>query len=260
MRLSVEWKGSRYEAQLGAAIDLSLPVDFAGEQPTFFGLPAARQVAIEAGDFVGDTERGGSCNCRQLILCPHGNGTHTESYQHVTADAPAPAQVLDAALMTAQVITVSSTTLSQSAEHYSSWGQPDDRVISCAAIKAAIDGADCPESVILRTRPNGDAKRYANYDQEWAPYLTYEAIDWLHQSGLKHLIVDLPSIDRHDDGGELPNHHRFWGALGARATLTELAYIPDEVDDGLYLLNLQLPHLLTDAVPSRPVLIPLLER
>ena len=34
MRLSVEWKGSRYEAQLGAAIDLSLPVDFAGEQPT----------------------------------------------------------------------------------------------------------------------------------------------------------------------------------------------------------------------------------
>ena len=35
MRLSVEWKGSRYEAQLGAAIDLSLPVDFAGEQPTF---------------------------------------------------------------------------------------------------------------------------------------------------------------------------------------------------------------------------------
>jgi hypothetical protein len=38
------------------------------------------------------------------------------------------------------------------------------------------------------------------------------------------------------------------------ATITELIYVPDGVEDGLYLLNLQVPNLRTDAVPSRPVL------
>jgi hypothetical protein len=38
------------------------------------------------------------------------------------------------------------------------------------------------------------------------------------------------------------------------ATITELIYVPEGVEDGLYLLNLQVPNLRTDAVLSRPVL------
>jgi arylformamidase len=68
----------------------------------------------------------------------------------------------------------------------------------------------------------------------------------------------------------LSAHHEWWGVpqrvmggnvlnLGAAhprlgATLTELIYVSEEVADGLYVLNLQVPNLRTDAVPSRPLL------
>ena len=43
----------------------------------------------------------------------------------------------------------------------------------------------------------------------------------------------------------------------ASALVTELAYVPDSVADGLYLLDLQVPAFGADAAPSRPVLYPL---
>jgi arylformamidase len=39
-----------------------------------------------------------------------------------------------------------------------------------------------------------------------------------------------------------------------QATITELIFIPDEVPNGLYLLNLQVAPMENDAAPSRPVL------
>lgn len=259
MRIAFEWNNRRFWADVRAAVDLSFPVDFSGEQPTFFGLPRAEQEPIIEGGFVGDTDQGGGCNCRRLILCPHGNGTHTESLQHLRSDGPAPAQVIQQPLMPARVISVEITTFAESGETYSSFAEPGDRVVSRRAlIEAAGDEAQ-PEALIIRSLPNHEAKKLANHDERWAPYFTFEAIDWLTAHGLDHLLVDLPSIDRHDDGGELPNHHRFWGALGDHATLTEMAYIPNHALDGLYLLNLQVPHLLTDAVPCRPMILPALE-
>jgi hypothetical protein len=41
------------------------------------------------------------------------------------------------------------------------------------------------------------------------------------------------------------------------STITELAYIPDELRDGWYFLSLQSPAIAGDAVPSRPVLYPM---
>ena len=43
-------------------------------------------------------------------------------------------------------------------------------------------------------------------------------------------------------------------AARAQATITELAYVPDSLVDGPYLLELQVPALSGDAVPSRPLL------
>ena len=36
--------------------------------------------------------------------------------------------------------------------------------------------------------------------------------------------------------------------------MTELAYVPDRVLDGLYLLELQIAPFASDAAPSRPVI------
>jgi hypothetical protein len=46
-------------------------------------------------------------------------------------------------------------------------------------------------------------------------------------------------------------------ATRAAATITELAFVPEALTDGAYLLELQVPALGGDAVPSRPLLYPL---
>ena len=84
----------------------------------------------------------------------------------------------------------------------------------------------------------------------------------LNQNGIEHLLVDLPSVDREEDQGRLSAHKAFWGMetgpLRINSTITELIYVPDEIPDGLYLLNLQVMNLANDAAPSRPVLYALI--
>jgi kynurenine formamidase len=96
------------------------------------------------------------------------------------------------------------------------------------------------------------------------PYLSREAAQLLVERAILHLVIDLPSLDREHDAGRLSAHRAFFGlAPGATAlagatrpdaTVTELAFVPDTLADGAYLLELQVPALGGDAVPSRPLL------
>ncbi len=89
-----------------------------------------------------------------------------------------------------------------------------------------------------------------------------EAVDFLRLRGILHLLVDLPSIDKEEDGGKLLAHKAFWDVDGiprVDATLTELVFVPSSVDDGSYLLNLQIAPFQNDATPSKPVLYEITE-
>ena len=117
-------------------------------------------------------------------------------------------------------------------------------------------------ALVIRTRPN--PKSTFHRTDSAPPYLLPEAVLWIVEQGIEHLIVDLPSIDRVQDGGHLAAHRVFFGlpagvqeldqARRAHCTVTELAYVPDAVPDGEYLLELQVPAICGDAVPSRPLL------
>jgi hypothetical protein len=75
--------------------------------------------------------------------------------------------------------------------------------------------------------------------------------------GIKHFLVDLPSVDREDDGGKLLFHKTFWQYpqnIRKDATITELIFVPGNVQNGTYLLNLQIASFELDASPSKPVL------
>ena len=41
-------------------------------------------------------------------------------------------------------------------------------------------------------------------------------------------------------------------------TITELAFIPEKIKDGKYILNLQIAAFVSDASPSRPILFEIL--
>jgi len=113
-----------------------------------------------------------------------------------------------------------------------------------------------PRALVIRTSPG--VSRYPRF------ILSRAAAELLVERGIEHLVVDLPSIDRPQDEGRLTAHRVFFGlphesrelaqARRPHSTITELAHIPDEVADGWYLLELQVPALGGDAVPSRPLL------
>jgi len=98
-----------------------------------------------------------------------------------------------------------------------------------------------------------------------APYLTEETMTLLVKAGVEHLLVDLPSLDPPRMRGAW-RHIGCSGACPPRATdsalpkrphglFTELIYVPGAVQDGYYLLDLQIPAFMTDAAPSRPVVL-----
>lgn len=255
-----------FEADLDAGVSLALALEFDGEQPGYFDAGPARAQPLEVDGFVGDTERGGSCNVARLDIVPHCQGTHTESAAHVLGSAPPPGPP---AMMPARLVTVSPEALCECGETYPAAADGGEAVISRRALEARPPGnIRAPVvALIVRTRTEGRGARRYHGDNPH-PYFTLEAIDWLEELGVEHLLVDTPSIDRGRDDGTLPAHRRYWALDAQRRptrdralirTITEFIDVPAHLDDGVYLLNLQLPDWKTDAVPSRPVLFAMSE-
>jgi arylformamidase len=263
----------RYRIDPGSAIDISIPLDFQGAQPSHFGAPPARSRPLAAGGFVGDTRRGGSCNCEILELTPHCNGTHTECIGHVTGERLFVSERAREPLVGALLLSVTPGPAETAGETADPAPRAGDRLVTAAALAQAagrVPGSGAGAAVsalVIRTLPNDPGKRARNYgDGAVPPYLSLEAMRWIVALGVRHLLVDLPSVDRSHDQGRLAGHRVFWGlppggtdaAAAARpeTTITELVFVADEVPDGRYALSLQLPPFLTDAAPSRPLLYP----
>jgi len=255
--MKIVLESTEYTIDLASAIDISIPLNFDGPQPNAYGVEPASSVACEYGSLVGDTRRGGSCNFERVTIIPHCNGTHTECVGHITDERLSVQDCLKDVFVRAILVSVEP----QIARN--------DRVIDRANLKEALRMSGEPPAfepaLIVRTMPNGEAKLAGSYDEgNIPPYFTADAMEWIVESGFRHLLVDLPSIDRLFDDGKLANHRVFWNVkAGSRAltdqtrlhsTITELIYVPDEVEDGEYLLNLQIAPWEADAAPSRPIL------
>jgi len=135
-------------------------------------------------------------------------------------------------------------------------GRDGDFIITAEKMLHSI-GNNETEGLIIRTIPNGEEKLTKKYSGSNPPYFQPEALELAKKRGVKHLLVDLPSVDKEEDGGRLSAHKKFWDypsnpRIGA--TITELIYVPESVSDGIYLVNLQIISLETDACPSKPVL------
>ena len=113
------------------------------------------------------------------------------------------------------------------------------------------------EAIIIRTLPNYIEKRTKKYSHTNWSYLTEVAAKYIRECGVKHLLIDLPSVDKEKDEGKLLAHKAFWDyPKNTRfdATITELIYVPNKIEDGDFLLNLQIASFENDASPSKPVL------
>ena len=134
----------------------------------------------------------------------------------------------------------------------------EDQVITKNQVKSAWESqGEKAEAVIIRTLDNPKEKINKQYSNTNPPYIEVDAVNYLLAEGIEHLLIDLPSVDREYDDGVLAAHHAFWEYpknTQKHRTITELIYVPDEVEDGFYLMNLQIASFENDASPSKPIL------
>ncbi len=246
--------------KLAFSIDISIPLRFNGPQPNAYGVEPARSKACESGDMVGDTRRGGSVNFEKYTLIPHCNGTHTECVGHITKERTSVRDCLKDVFIPAVLVSVEAENVE------------GESVLTKAGLMNAIGALTYvratdtkPMALIVRTLPNDESKLTRVYDAEnIPPYFASQAMEFIVAAGFRHLLVDVPSIDRIFDEGRLTNHRIFWNvepgsfeinaATRINSTITELICVPETVVDGEYLLNLQIAPFEADAAPSRPVL------
>ncbi len=270
MIFSVQIENQTYRIDLENPLDISIPLKFNGAQPNAYGVEKACSTPCESGELVGDTRRGGSCNFEQIRFIPHCNGTHTECVGHITTERISVHECLRDAFIPATLISVETENAAQSNESYAVELDEKDKLITRRAIEKSLENSDVNfrRGLIVRTLPNDESKLAQTYFDEIPPFFSTEAMRFISDLKVKHLLVDTPSIDRIYDKGKLANHRIFWNVesdtfeAGERSllnnTITELIFAPDEIADGKYLLNLQIAPFAADASPSRPQLFRLI--
>lgn len=204
---------------------------------------------VRTDNYVGSVEEGGVVNFRDIYFNPHGHGTHTECLGHITKEVYSVNQVLKQYFFSATLISVSPIEIKTASGKF-------DHVITVEQLKESLQDKAC-EALIIRTLPNPTSKKSLNYSATNPPYFDVDCVAYLDEIGVKHLLVDLPSVDREEDGGLLLFHHAFWQVPENPQhdkTITEFVYVDDAVKDGNYVLELQMAAFENDASPSRPVL------
>ena len=254
--------GARWRVDFAAGRSIALDLDPHGTNPAFFAAGPVRAEPLRLGAFVGRMAAGGSCNAEVVHFAPHCHGTHTEGLGHVLAEAPPLKDTTETAPGFAWLASVEARAPAACADDAPSRGAA--ALIPRAALEAATREAPAAcRALVLRTLPNDAGKRGRNYDEAPYPVLSRQAAAWLAAGRWRHLLVDTPSLDPADDGGALANHRAWWGLAGdgapahaARRSVTEMVFVPDDIPDGLYWLDIGVSPLASDAVPSRPVLYP----
>jgi kynurenine formamidase len=261
--------GQKVRAALDRGVSLAIAVEFGVPGPRHFGAPAPASVPFSAGSFSGSVATGASCNCSVITLNPHCQTTHTESVAHLTREPGDAWRVVPRGLLPAVVVSVIPEPARESTESTDPQPWATDLLITKRRLRAAwpMTRMVDPVAAIVRTLPNDPAKRARDYTDLVPPFLTREAVAWLVEKRIEHLVLDVPSVDRTHDEGHLVGHRLFFGlppgsrargdAARSRATVTELAFIPDEVADGPCILSLAAPAIGGDAVPSQPIVYPL---
>ena len=248
-------KIQNFEIDLSKPIDISIPLSNTDANPIAWYIEKPTIEPVKFGNWIGKVSEGSSTNFNNIFFNPHGHGTHTECLGHITREFFSINQCLKQFFFTAELISIEPEILGE------------DLVITKESILNALDVTfkiGIPrDALIIRTLPNSESKKHKNYSKTNPPYLLEEAATFIRESGIKHLLIDLPSVDREEDEGRLLAHKAFWNVKDINnlnedarldCTITEMIFVDDNIRDGSYLLNLQMAPFENDASPSKPVL------
>ena len=249
MIATIQYNSRKLKIDLTQPLDISIPIIGAKNNVSAWYLDPPKIEPVKDGKWTASVKNGACINFNTITFNPHGHGTHTECVGHITEKAQSVNKSLKQFFFLAEVITVAPEQLH------------GDAVISKKQLQFAM-GNKKREAVIIRTIPNTTSKLSRQYSHTNPTYLLEEAAVYLREKGIKHLLIDLPSVDKEKDNCQLLAHKAFWNIKGQErleATITELIYVPNHVKDGEYFLNLQIASFENDATPSKPILYKIIE-
>lgn len=246
MRATITLWGKQWRVDLSAGHDISVAVGAAHQAKAWY-VPDPEIKPVEGDGFVGAVALGGSVNFRNITFNPHGHGTHTECLGHITKEVFSVNTYFSDFHVPAQLVSITPTQ------------KANDQVITRGQLEL-LNIVKGVKAIVIRTLPLREPQKAIDFSNSNPAYLHHEATAYLVEKGIEHLLIDMPSVDKEEDGGALRSHHTFWNTKGKprkNCTITELIYVPKPILDGLYLLNLQVAPIENDAAPSRPILFPL---
>ena len=246
MIIRLNHNGKEYDADLSCPLDLSVAVDFDRKDTLAWYIDAPHREPVKLDGFIGSVQAGGSVNFFNLHLNPHAHGTHTETAGHIDLMQHSVNEHFKTYHSIAELTTVRPEEVGK------------DKVITRERLESAIKHQT--KSLIVRTEPNSKIIKTSNFSNTNPPYFSADAMAAVAYRNVDHFLVDLPSLDKEQDEGKLLAHRAFWDFPSKKrvhCTITELIYVPNDIPDGLYLLNLQVAPLENDAAPSRPLLFTL---
>ncbi len=244
MKAEITYNHKTFSIDLSKPLDISLSLRGDDKNPVAWYLQSPKITPVRDGDFVGKVSEGASTNFNNIQFNPHAHGTHTECVGHITKEFHSINDTLKKFFFTAKLISVEP-------------GENGvDHIISEEQIRNVLQKNEV-EALVIRTHPNYIDKRTRKYSHTNWPYLQESAAKFIRECGVRHLLIDLPSIDKEKDEGKLLAHKAFWDhPKNTRfdSSITELIYVPNKIEDGNYILNLQIASFENDAAPSKPVL------
>lgn len=249
MKTTINHNNKSYEIDLSKPLDISIPLKADKDNLTAWYVDAPKFEPVVANGFVGDVNKGGSVNFRNIFFNPHGHGTHTECVGHISKENYTINQCLTTFFFLAEVVSVLPEQIGT------------DNVITVDQIKNVWKNNGA-KSIVIRTLPNGNDKLSMKYSNTNPAFIVSEAVQFLLDNGVEHLLIDTPSVDKENDGGELKAHHTFWEYpqnTQKQRTITELVFVSDKIEDGTYFINIQIASFENDASPSKPVLYKILD-
>ncbi|MFK2818683.1 cyclase family protein [Flavobacteriaceae sp. LMIT009] len=244
MIATIQYNSRKIQIDVSKPIDISIAIDTSKESINAWYIDDPK---IFPEDFNGDVikvSEGAVVNFNNIHFNPHSHITHTECVGHITEKVHSVNKNLRHYFFVAEVVTVAPES------------DGGDFFISAKQLRTALRNKK-RDAIVIRTLPNLSEKKSKRYSNTNPPYLLEEAAIYLKEKGIKHLLIDLPSVDKEKDEGKLLSHNAFWntsGKLRMDATITEFIFVPNSVDDGEYLLNLMIAPFENDATPSKPIL------
>ena len=244
MKAIIEYNSRKIAIDVSKPIDISIAIDVAKENVNAWYIDDPKIFPEEIDGEILKVSEGAVVNFNNIHFNPHSHITHTECVGHITEKVHSINTNLKHYFFVAEVVTVAPES------------RNGDLVISEKQLKTALRNKK-RDAIVIRTLPNLSDKKSMKYSNTNPPYLLEEAAIYLKEKGIKHLLIDLPSVDKEIDEGKLLAHNAFWntsGTLRMDATITEFIYVPNIVEDGEYLLNLMIAPFENDATPSKPIL------